>query len=71
MAIRPLRTRTTKDDIKNYKEAMSKASKLTKPANKYFKLTRYITITIGSSLICYLITKQFFNWLTKNSSVDE
>jgi hypothetical protein len=71
MPIRPLRTRTTKEDIKNFKEAMSKASTIKKPQNSIAKLSRYTLLTIGSSVFCYIITKQLFTWLAKQSSTDE
>jgi hypothetical protein len=70
MAIRPLRTRTTKEDVKNIGEAMRKAGRLSRQSTTN-RLSRYIIVFLLGFGGTAFIVKQIFNKFLTKSSEDE
>ena len=69
MAIRPLRMRLTKEDVKNMKSAIKSANYRNKSTTG--RLSRYIIYALFTLPICFILSKQVLIRLTKNSSANE
>ncbi len=72
MAIRPLRIRTTKEDVKNFKKSLRQANfqnKLNQTTRG--KLSKYILISLVSIGSIIIIMRHIFVKLSKTNTKDE
>ena len=72
MAIRPLRIRTTKEDVKNFKKSLHHAN-LQKKINQTtrWKLSKYIIISFTTIVFIMIIMRQIFVRFSKTNTKDE